>query len=120
MFTGARGQLARAGRDHGLRLDPEAREDPGLLAGLRQRTSDLLGRRSAPGLLLLADLRHLYREASGASLDREIVAQTAQTAQGLEDRELLSSAERCHPQTLRIARFANAELEESAAQVLAS
>lgn len=110
-------ELARAGRDHGLRLDPRAREDPGLVAGLRQRTSDLLRRRSALGLVLLADLRHLYREASGASLDWEILAQTAQ---GVRDRELLSLAERCHPQTLRIARFANAKLKESSAQVLAS
>ncbi len=110
-------ELARAGRDHGLNPDPEAQGDPGLLAGIREKTSELLGRRAAPGLLLLADLRHLYREASGTSLDWEIVAQTAQ---GLKDRERLGLAQRCHPQTLRIVRFANAKLEESAAQVLAS
>ena len=110
-------ELARVGRDHGLRLDPGAHGDSGLLAGPRKRTSELIGRRSSPGLLLLGDLRHLYQEASGASLDWEILAQTAQ---GTRDRELLGLAERCHPQTLRIARFANAKLKESSAQVLAS
>ncbi len=110
-------ELARVGRHHGLRLDPEAHGDSGLLASLRQRVSELVGRRSSPGLLLLADLRHLYREASGASLDWEVLAQTAQ---GMRDPELLGLAQRCHPQTLRIARFANAKLKESSTQVLAS
>jgi hypothetical protein len=109
--------LARAGKDYGLDLDAEAEGDPGLMASLRQKGAELVGRRAEPGLLLLADLRHLYREASGASLDWEIVAQTAQAR---KDPELLELAQRCHPQTLRIARFANAKLKESSAQVLAS
>lgn len=67
--------------------------------------------------MLLADLRHLFREASGVSLDWEILAQDAQ---GAKDRELLALAERCHPQTLRQARWANAKPKESSAQVLAS
>ena len=110
-------ELARIGRDFGLDLDPHASGDPGLLASIRQRTSDLLGRRSTPGLLLLADLRHLYREAAGTSLDWEILAQSAQ---GAKEPELLGLAERCHPQSLRQARWANAHLKVASPQVIAS
>ncbi|SNS18987.1 hypothetical protein SAMN06893096_102422 [Geodermatophilus pulveris] len=108
-------ELARAGRDFGVDLDPEASEDPALLASVRQRASELVGRRSTPGLLLLADLRHLYREAAGVSLDWEILAQSAQ---GAKERELLDLARRCHPQSLRLARWANAHLKVASPQVI--
>jgi hypothetical protein len=110
-------ELARAGREFGLELDPEATHDAGLLETLRQKASELTGRQSVPGLLLLADLRHLYREASGTSLDWELLAQGAQ---GARRKDLLDLAERCHPQTLRVSRWANAKLKESSPQVLAS
>ena len=110
-------ELAGAGRDFGLELDPEARHVAGLIERLQQKAAEMMGRRSAPGLLLLADLRHLYREASGTSLDWELLAQGAQ---GAKNKELLDLAERCHPQTLRVSRRANAKLKESSPQVLAS
>jgi hypothetical protein len=110
-------ELARVGRDFGVDLDPEAREDPGPLEAVRQRTSELLGRRQAPGLLLLADLRHLYKEASGTSVDWELLAQGAQ---GAKEKELLDVAESCHPQTLRQAKWANSYLKVTSPQVLAS
>ena len=110
-------ELAGVGRDFGLDLGSEASEDPRLLATIKQRASELVGRRSAPGLLLLADLRHLYREAAGTSLDWELLAQGAQ---GAKEKELLDLAERCHPESLRIARWANAYLKVASPQVLAS
>jgi hypothetical protein len=110
-------ELAAAGQEFGLELEPEARHVAGLIEGLQQKAAELMGRRSAPGLLLLADLRHLYREASGTSLDWELLAQGAQ---GAKNEELLDLAERCHPQTLRVSRWANAKLKESSPQVLAS
>ncbi len=110
-------ELARVGRDFGLDLDPEASEDPGFLATVEQRASELTGRRAVPGMLLLADLRHLYREAAGTSVDWELLAQGAQ---GAKEQELLDVAERCHPQTLRIARWANSHLKVTSPQVLAS
>jgi hypothetical protein len=110
-------ELAGAGRDFGLEVDPEARHVAGLIERLQQKAAEMMGRRSAPGLLLLADLRHLYREASGTSLDWELLAQGAQ---GAKNKELLDLAERCHPQTLRVSRWANAKLKESSPQVLAS
>jgi hypothetical protein len=109
-------ELAEAGRQFGLELDPEAKRPSGLLETLQQKTSELTGRRSTPGLLLLADLRHLYREAGGTALDWELLAQGAQ---GAKNKELLDFAERCHPQTLRVSKWAEAKLKESSPQVLA-
>jgi hypothetical protein len=110
-------ELARVGRDFGIDLDPEASDEPGLVESIKQRASEMTGRRSAPGLLLLADLRHLYREAAGTSVDWELLAQGAQ---GAKEQELLDVAERCHPQTLRVARWANSHLKVTSPQVLAS
>ena len=110
-------ELAEAGRKFDLALDPEARHVTGLIETIQQKASELSGRHSAPGLLLLADLRHLYREASGTSLDWELLAQGAQ---GAKKKDLLDLAERCHPETLRVSRWANAKLKESSPQVLAS
>jgi hypothetical protein len=110
-------ELAETGRQFGLELDPEAKHPAGLLEALQQKASELTGRRSVPGMLLLADLRHLYREAGGTALDWELLAQGAQ---GAKNKELLDFAERCHPQTLRVSRWANAKLKESSPQVLAS
>ena len=108
-------ELARVGREHDLDLDAEPAEDHALLATLRQKGSELIGRHHDPALLLLRDLREIHRAAAGVSLDWEILAQTAQA---LQDRELLATAERCHPQTLRQMRWANAKLKESSAQIM--
>ena len=110
-------ELARVGIDFGVDLDPVPEGEPGILEKIQQATSDLLGRRPEPGLLLLADLRHVHREAAGVSLDWELLAQAAQ---GARKRELLGLAERCHPDTLRQMRWANAKLKESATQALVS
>jgi hypothetical protein len=109
--------LAKIGRDHGLDLDPAPVDDPGLLAALRQKGDELIGREHDASLLLLADLRTIHRQAAGVSLDWEILAQTAQA---LKDTKLLDLAKRYHPETLRQMRWANAKLKESAAQVMVS
>ncbi|MGY1856942.1 hypothetical protein [Modestobacter sp. SYSU DS0290] len=109
--------LAAIGQDYDVQLDPEPEGDPSLLATLRQRASDAVGRRPEPGMLLLADLRHIHREAAGVSLDWELLAQAAQ---GARKPELLQLAQRCHPETLRQMRWANAKLKESATQALVS
>lgn len=110
-------ELAQIGRDFGLDLDPEAEGEHTIAERLREKTSELVGRRSAPGMLMLRDLRQLYLQASGVSLDWEMLAQAAQGARRLEVLEL---AERCHPDTLRVARWANGKLKVSCTQVLVS
>ena len=110
-------RIAAIGGRYGLELDPEPAGDPSLLRRVRQEVGDRLGRRSAPTLLLLRDLRSLYMDASGVSVDWELIAQAAQ---GVRDRELLDLASSCHPDTLRQARWANAMLKQSATQALVS
>jgi hypothetical protein len=108
-------ELARVGRTYGVKLDPEPDDEHSLVARIRQRGAELLGRRHDPALLLLRDLREIHRKAAGVSLDWEILAQTAQA---LKDRDLLALAQKCHPQTLRQLRWANGALKENAAQVM--
>jgi hypothetical protein len=110
-------EIARIGRNYGLELDPEPAGDPTVLQRIRQEVSDRLGRRSAPALMLLRDLRSIYVDASGVSVDWELVGQAAQ---GVRDRELLRVTQTCRPQTLRQTRWANAQLKEKATQILVS
>ncbi|HEU4512844.1 MAG TPA: hypothetical protein VFR87_07045 [Nocardioidaceae bacterium] len=108
-------ELARIGRDYGLDLDPEPEDDTTLVAKVRQKGAELLGRHHDPAVLLLKDLREIHRKAAGVSLDWEILAQTAQA---LKDTELLAVTKQCHPQTLRQLRWANASLKVNAAQIM--
>lgn len=108
-------RLAEVGVDYGLELDPDPEDEVTLLARLKQKGSELAGRFHEPGLLLLADLRHLHRTAAGVSLDWEVLAQTAQA---MRDRELLGLAQECHPETLRQMRWADAKVKETAAQIM--
>ena len=110
-------RLAQVGRDYGLELDPDPEDEASLLARLKQKGAELTGRFHEPTLLLLADLRHIHRMAAGVSLDWEVLAQTAQA---MTDTELLSTAQECHPETLRQLRWANAKVKETAAQIMVS
>ena len=109
--------LARVGEDYGLHLDPEPEDGTSVLARLRQKGSELLGHRSEPALVLLADLRRIHRKAAGVALDWEVLSQTAQA---LKDRELLALTHACLPQTRRQQKWADAKLKESAAQAMVS
>jgi len=108
-------RLAEIGHAYGLDLDPEPEDESTLVARVKQKGSELVGRFHEPSLLLLADLRHIHRVAAGVSLDWEVLAQTAQA---MQDTDLLAVAEECHPQTLRQMRWANAKVKETAAQVM--
>src|SRR3954447_19146713 len=110
-------KLAAIGGKYGLELDEEPEGDPTLLQKVRQEIGDRLGRRSAPALLLLRDLRSVYIDAQGVSVDWEMIAQAAQ---GAKDSELLELASSCHPDTLRQAKWANSQIKEKTPQILGS
>jgi hypothetical protein len=111
-------RLADIGSNYGVRLNPTPRwTRPQPLPAVARKVGAGLRHRSEPGLLLLADLRHVHRTAAGVSLDWELLAQAAQ---GMKQRPLLELAQACHPQTLRQMRWANAQLKESSTQVIAS
>ncbi|MBN9102887.1 MULTISPECIES: hypothetical protein [unclassified Pseudonocardia] len=114
--------IAGSAAAHDLHLDPApSTGSPALLERLTHRTSELLGRRPEPGLLLLADLRRLHRKAAGVSLDWELLSQAAQA---MRQRDLFELARRCHPQTLRQMlrqmRWANGQLKIVSPQIIAS
>jgi hypothetical protein len=111
-------ELATIGRRYGVSLkDDREPAESRLRATVRSKTSELTGRRPEPSLLLLTDLRRLYRNAAGVSLDWELLTQSAQAA---KDSELLALTKRCHPQSLRQMRWANAMLKTLSPQILAS
>lgn len=107
--------LAPHGERYGADLDAGADGSTRLMAGLREKTSELLGRRPEVGLLLLTDMRRLYLVACEASIDWVILGQGAQ---GARDQDLLAVVSRCHPQTLRCVRWATTKLKETAPQAL--
>ena len=109
--------IAAMGKNYGLDLDPEPRGEMGLMETIREKGSEMVGRRPETGMLLLHDLRELYLKACGVSADWELLAQAAQ---GKKDKDLLALAEKCHPQTIRQMKWANGKLKESATQVLVS
>lgn len=108
-------RLAEVGRDYGVDLDPDPEDESTLLARLKQKGSELAGRRPEPSVMVLAGLRHVHRMAAGVSVDWEVLAQTAQA---MTDQDLLAVAQDCHQQTLRQLRWANAKIKEMAAQVI--
>lgn len=110
-------EIARIGHDYGQELDPLPRFELGLAEKARDKGSELLGRHGAPELLLLEDLRTIYMEASGVSMDWLLIAQAAQ---GLRHLDLLGVAESAQPQTQRQAKWAQAKLKEISTQVLVS
>ncbi len=110
-------EIAAIGERYGQSLDPEPVGEAHAAAKLLDKGSELLGRARTPGLLLLRDLRMLHMKAAGVSVDWEMLAQAAQ---GIKHTDLLAVAQRCHPDTLRQLRWANAMLKESSTQILIS
>lgn len=106
--------LAEHGRHYGLHLSDHCRQHP-MTHRIQQGLSTALRRHPEPALVLLADLRSVHRDAAGVSLDWELLAQGAQAT---KDDELLELTKRCHPQTLRQMRWANALLKELSPQAL--
>ena len=109
--------IADIAKNYGEDLDPEPRGEMGLMETIREKGSEMVGRRPETGMLLLRDLRELYLKACGVSADWELLAQAAQ---GMKDKNLLALAQKCHPQTIRQMKWANGKLKESATQVLVS
>jgi hypothetical protein len=111
----------RALEPHGTRydvkLDDSAGEDGGVVATLREKGSELAGRRPETGLLLLRDVRKLHLLAAEASINWTILGQGAQAAR---DTDLLATVTECHPETLRALRWTTTKLKEAAPQVLTS
>jgi hypothetical protein len=101
-------------------VDPTAIDEAhgaSLLDRAREATSELIGRRPEPGLLLLRDLRALHLLYAEASIDYVILGQGAQAAR---DSELVDASSRSHAQTLRGMKWTVTRLKTASPQVLMS
>jgi hypothetical protein len=90
---------------------------PGLLGSVRERASELTGRRPEAGVLLLRDLRELFLLASDVSLGWTVLGQAAQAAR---DEALLELVSESHPDTLRQLKWVTTRIKQAAPQVLTS
>lgn len=110
-------EIAEIGQDYGQDLDPEPRTETGLGEELREKGTELVGRRSQAALPMLIGLREVHTTAPGVSADWETLAQAAQ---GIKHRDLLDVTQRWHPDTLRQLRWANGKLKETSTRILVS
>lgn len=108
--------LAEQGVRQGVNLK-DTTGNPRPLRMVREKTGELLGSRPQSGLILLRDLRKLHLDLVGLSVDWEILGQTAQ---GAKDDELLALTDRCHPDVIRQARWANNMIKVVSPQEMAS
>ncbi|MFC4907645.1 hypothetical protein [Actinomadura gamaensis] len=109
--------LAEIAKRYEVELDPEPDSDTAVTQRLLEKTGELLGRRSEASLALLHDLRKVYVDAAGLSLDWETAGQIAQATR---DGDLLDLVSHCHPDTLRQMRWANAKVKETSPQIFTS
>jgi hypothetical protein len=112
--------LAPHAERYGASVDSDAPGEGGaggVISALREKGSELAGRRSSTGLLLLRDVRKLHLLAAEASINWTILGQGAQAAR---DSELLATVTESHPETLRALRWTTTKLKETAPQVLTS
>ncbi|WP_179810128.1 hypothetical protein [Nocardiopsis sinuspersici] len=107
-------EIVAAGPRYGLELGNPDLENP---EPPTEEAGEIPGEDSGPELLLLADLRRLYRMAAGVSLDWDLLGQGAQV---VADPDLLALTKRCHPQSLRQMKWADAMLKTVSPQILAS
>jgi hypothetical protein len=113
-------RLASQAARFDIELDADAADDAqsdGLLSKLREKGSELAGRRPESGVLLLHDLRDLHLAAARASLAWTVLGQGAQA---ISDTELLEAVTTCHPETIRTMKWTVQKLKEASPQVLAS
>src|SRR3954469_25517257 len=96
--------------------EPRSHDSLGrLLANLREKTSELLGRREMTGLLLLRDLRHLYVMAEEVNVHWIALGQVAQA---VRDQALLDAVTALHKQTLTQIKWLKTRIKQAVPQIL--
>lgn len=110
-------ELMRIGRRYGVGETDDTKHASGIVGRTVRKAATLATREPEPPSRLLRDLRDLYRDTAGVSVDWELLGQGAQAE---KDDELLELTKRCHPDTLRQLRWANAMLKTMSPQILAS
>ena len=88
-----------------------------MLAQLREKASEFMGRVDIAGLVLLNDLRETYLSAQQVEIDWIILEQAAKA---VRDRDLLDVVPRCHRESEMTAKWLRTRIKVGAAQVLAT
>lgn len=110
------GRVRKIAEGFGKELsEPGAERLTNVLAGVRHKTSELLGRRPESGLLLLRDLRQLYLMAQEANIHWLALGQVAQA---VRDHDLLDEVSGLHKQTLTQIKWLKTRIKEATPQVL--
>jgi len=114
-------ELGRYNDRYEVSVDADDAEEEGRLSGLldsvKEKGSEMMGRRPTAGMLLLRDLRQLSRLASEVSINWVILGQGAQA---VRDRELLQTVKQAHDDNLRQLKWANTMIKQISPQVLTS
>lgn len=97
-------------------VDEEPSTGSDVLAAVRRKMSEAIGRRESPGLLLLRDLQNLYLAVTECEVQWVLAGQAAQA---LRDRELLEVVTRCNDQLTTQLLWLKTRLKEAAPQTLA-
>jgi len=108
-------RLAEEGTRFGLDLDPRPASTNTVAAGVRRKASLLAGRRHAPAVMLVDDLRQIYGDACLVQLDWTLLEQVAKA---VRDTRLLELSSSCRAETARQVTWAESKLKESAVQAL--
>jgi hypothetical protein len=108
-------QLAVEGRRFGLDLGASPRSTNPVAAGVRRKSSELIGRRSASAVMLVNDLRQVYGDAALVQLDWELLAELAK---GEQDRHLLALAEHSGADIQRLLTWVETKLKESVVHLM--
>jgi cell division septum initiation protein DivIVA len=111
-------QLAAHAERYGAgKRTPPRPQSPGLIEEIRHKGSELLGRSTTAGQLLLTDLRELYLVAQANELAWVILLQSGQA---VRDRDLLETATECHEHATMCAKWVRTRIKETAPQVYAA
>lgn len=87
-----------------------------VVTAVREKGSELVGRRPAGALLLIHDLREVHLLAARASINWVILAQGAQA---IRDEDLLEIVTARHPFALKTLKWSTTRIKQAAPQVLA-
>jgi hypothetical protein len=110
-------RLEPLARTYGAELtDPGDPSDPGVVGTLRRKASELTGRSSAPGLLLLDDLQEVYLAAQRAEIAWIVLLQAGHARR---DAALVATVTAAHEECEVTGKWLRTRIKVTAPQVLA-
>lgn len=110
------GRLEKAAREYGAEVPEPDPPREGMVDALRREASQLMGRSSATGLLLLDDLQETYLAAQRAEIAWTVLLQAAKARR---DTELVGTVSSAHEECETAAKWLRTRIKVAAPQILA-